>query len=481
MQQITEQFIMALAPNGAAAANGRKLSSGGSFVRLERSRDDTFYLGECKGSGKSNYITTADYLDATQPVMRCSCPSRQFPCKHGIGLLYEIMSGKSFGICEIPDDILQKRQKKQAKSQKDESGETGGSEGKKTKPQGVNKSALTKKLKKQLEGLNLVTQLTGELMNGGLGAMGGAALKDHRQVAKQLGDYYLPGPQKLLNRLIMEMEEYQKDGKDIRYENALNELKKLWSLVKKSQKYLTDKLESGEVLQDDNMLYEELGGVWKLDQLEELGLVKENVRFIQLSFWVEFDEASGEFVDISCFGDVDTGEISIGKNYRPVKALKYIKQEDSVFGLISVPKACYYPGEGNRRVRWEGMEIGELTAGEREAICGHAVNLAAGVKEAKNTLKNPMSDTFFLKLIRFEKIGKTRDGFALDDGQGGTIALGDGPDMEQTVLRLGMLPDPACLEENVLLGAFYYDQAFCRLKLQPLSVITPEQIFRLLY
>lgn len=111
MQQVTEQQILALAPNPAAASNGRKISQKGGFVRLEKSADDTFYLGECTGSGKSNYITTADYIDPKAPVFRCSCPSRQFPCKHSLALLYEMMAGKSFTVCEIPEDILKKREK----------------------------------------------------------------------------------------------------------------------------------------------------------------------------------------------------------------------------------------------------------------------------------------------------------------------------------------------------------------------------------
>ena len=102
MRQITEQQILALAPNPAAGANGKKISQKGGFVRLEKSADDTFYLGECQGSGKSNYITTADFIEQEVPVFRCSCPSRQFPCKHSLALLYEMMAGKHFADCEIP-------------------------------------------------------------------------------------------------------------------------------------------------------------------------------------------------------------------------------------------------------------------------------------------------------------------------------------------------------------------------------------------
>ena len=80
MRAITQQQIDALAPNAAASANGRKISQKGGFVRLERSADDTFYLGECTGSGKSNYITSADFLDSAAPVFRCTCAGLGIPC-----------------------------------------------------------------------------------------------------------------------------------------------------------------------------------------------------------------------------------------------------------------------------------------------------------------------------------------------------------------------------------------------------------------
>ena len=154
MQSITEQQILAMAPNAAAAANGKKISQKGGFVRLQRSADDTFYMGECTGSGKSNYNTSVDFLDGT-PVCRCTCPSRQFPCKHGLALLYEILAQKNFETCEIPEDILKKREKKQAKEAKAQSAaehperkDGGASEAKKKSASKSAKAARAKKLKK---------------------------------------------------------------------------------------------------------------------------------------------------------------------------------------------------------------------------------------------------------------------------------------------------------------------------------------------
>ena len=214
MQQITEQQILALAPNAAAAANGRKISDKGGFVRLECSADDTYYWGECTGSGKSNYITSIDFIDPAAPLIRCSCPSRQFPCKHGLALMYEIMKQKPFAPCEIPEDILKKREKKQSREEKKAQPPEEGTP--KAEPK-INKSARTKKLKKQLEGLDLLQKLVQDLLKAGLGTMGSVTLSTYRQLAKQLGDYYLPGPQRLLNKLIMVMAAFQNDGQDDHY------------------------------------------------------------------------------------------------------------------------------------------------------------------------------------------------------------------------------------------------------------------------
>ena len=88
---LDEQKIVSMAPNQNAVANGRKISNSNGFVKREKSKDKTFYMGECKGSGKSNYVVSGDFIDPDNPIFRCSCPSRQFPCKHSIGLMFEII------------------------------------------------------------------------------------------------------------------------------------------------------------------------------------------------------------------------------------------------------------------------------------------------------------------------------------------------------------------------------------------------------
>ncbi len=492
MKELTEQQILSLAPNAAAAANGKKISQKGNFVKLERSADDTFYMGECTGSGKSNYVTSADYINEASPVFRCSCPSRQFPCKHSLGLMYEMLANKTFNICEIPDDIQKKREKKQAKGdkangvEKPESEMTEEEKKKAEKKQAAaakaSKSAKTKKLKKQLEGLDLAEKMVNDLMSAGLGTMGGAALNTYQELSKQLGDYYLPGPQKLCNRLIIEITAFQKDNNESHYDDAIDALEKLWSLIKKSRQYLNGKLENDNVELEDSLLYEELGGIWKLSELEAIGRSKKDANLAQLSFWVTYDEAGKQYIDTGCWADLDSGEIYLNYNYRPVKSLKYIKQTDTVFGVAKVPSAAFYPGEGNLRVRWEGAQIRDLTRDDCCKLRSFAItSVKQEAKAIKNILKNAMAQPMLIKLVAFKQIGKISEGFALVDASGDTILLGDMPLLEETIVRLSMLPDSSLLNDQVLLAAFYYDRNTRRLLAQPLSIITEENIIRLLY
>ena len=486
MQTITEQQIMSMAPNAAAASNGKKISQKGGFVKLFCSSDDTFYLGDCTGSGKSNYVTSVDFIEPNNPVCRCSCPSRQFPCKHGLGLLYEIMAKKTFAPCEIPDDIVKKRAKKEKKENAAAAEETGELDEaalkKKAAAAKSAKAAKTKKLKKQVEGLDLTTKLVQELIRSGLGTMGGTTLKTYEQLSKQLGDFYLPGPQRLLNGLIIEITAFQKDADEEHYDNAISILEKLWTLVKKSKQYLSDKLAKDDAAPDDNELYEELGGIWKLTELEALGKTLVEADLMQLSFWCTYDEARKEYIDAGCWADLATGKLYMTYNYRPIKALNYVKQDDSSFGVAHIASAACYPGQGNLRIRWNGGQYRDTTAEDIKALRGYAAtSLAAETKNVKNTLKNALADPIFVSLIAFSEIGKKENSYVLKNAAGETILLDNAPGIEPSIDRLSLLPDSRLLKDQVLVGAFFYDAARRRLKLQPLSIITETDVIRLLY
>lgn len=474
MRTISEKEVVAMAPNASAVSNARRISQKGGFISLQVSEDDTFYMGECSGSGKSNYITSVDYIDPENPVFRCSCPSRQFPCKHSLALLFEIIAGKSFTICEIPDNIIEKRKKKEIQLEKKEA--------KKVTPKKTNKAAQAKKIKKQLEGLELAKQLINELLFAGLGTLSGNSLKGYRDLSKQLGDYYLPGPQVELNRFIQEMEALQKEESDSHYTEAINILIRLHTLIKKAEKYLKDSLEKQQSSAEDTILYEGLGGIWQLEQLQDLGLIKENARLVQLSFQVYLDQARGEYIDLGYWVDMDSGDILSTYNYRPIKALKYVKKMDSILEMALIPTLTYYPGGSNRRVRWEGNTYAPITIKEISKIRSHAYQeLKIVVKEVKNEIKNVLSDSYVVILISYKMIGCRAGDYYLEDISGTGILLKDMEKKEQTLNRISMLPDTSVLQDQVLMGAVYYDTKLKKMCMQPYTIITKDQIIRLLY
>jgi hypothetical protein len=84
---LTADQIMALAPDPASAKAGQGLASPRKWASLGWSERAAW--GECQGSGREPYRTQVD-LD--EPAFRCSCPSRKFPCKHGLGLMLMLAS-----------------------------------------------------------------------------------------------------------------------------------------------------------------------------------------------------------------------------------------------------------------------------------------------------------------------------------------------------------------------------------------------------
>lgn len=79
MSYTTEQ-VMAAAPDAQVAAAGKKLADAKHWLNLGRDADALW--GECQGSAV--YQVRVALADLTA---KCSCPSRKFPCKHGLGLL----------------------------------------------------------------------------------------------------------------------------------------------------------------------------------------------------------------------------------------------------------------------------------------------------------------------------------------------------------------------------------------------------------
>lgn len=82
MTRWTLQQVAKVAPDDSSLAAARKLARPGPWS--DTGSTESLLWGKCQGSGKTPYQVS---IDLTAPAFRCSCPSRKFPCKHGLALL----------------------------------------------------------------------------------------------------------------------------------------------------------------------------------------------------------------------------------------------------------------------------------------------------------------------------------------------------------------------------------------------------------
>ena len=82
---LTRDKIAALAPDQSALTASIKLQKPSSWPVLGRDGDDALVWGECQGSGATPYRVMGDLRDLGN---KCTCPSRKFPCKHVLALLW---------------------------------------------------------------------------------------------------------------------------------------------------------------------------------------------------------------------------------------------------------------------------------------------------------------------------------------------------------------------------------------------------------
>lgn len=116
---LTFERIEALAPDQASLGAARKLLKPSSWPTL--AEGEGLVWGECQGSGATPYRVVVSEADAGY---KCTCPSRKFPCKHALALMW-MRADKSiaFAPATVPDwvkDWLSRRRGKGAPANKTE-------------------------------------------------------------------------------------------------------------------------------------------------------------------------------------------------------------------------------------------------------------------------------------------------------------------------------------------------------------------------
>jgi len=482
---IDESFVDASAPNAAAMKNGRALVQKKSFTKLQRTEDGTLLLGTCKGSGAEPYRCSSDFYDANKPVHRCTCPSRQFPCKHSLGLMYAFALGKPFEIvAEIPEEIASKREKVQVRAEKKKERDA--------QPRKVDTKALAKKLDAQLAGLDLLERLVFDLVRLGMGSTTAKTASRVADQAKQLADAYLPGAQGALlayTGLFLDPDghfdaDLPATKREAIYSDALDQLVRLHALVKKGRAYLKTRLDDPELRPEtDTAIAAWLGHAWQLRELKDEGLVEPDVELVQLSFHAQDDRVRAAHVETGVWMQLGNGRLVHTQNVRPYQAAKFIRADDSFFHVAQVPELCVYPGETNPRVRWEAMTSRPLAADDLAKVRAHAASdVAAAVKDVKNLLKAPLADRHPVVALRYARLGKVGDVAVLEDARGQRLVLTDEGVREEpaSAYLIGLLPR-ALHADQVVVGRMRANLDDKTLRLKPLAIVTEERIVRLTF
>jgi hypothetical protein len=484
---ITEGFADAAAPNADAIRNGRALVSKGKLSRLHRTADNTLIFGECAGSGSSPYRCSVDVADAAQPVYRCTCPSRQFPCKHALGLMYAFALGKPFAEAEVPADIAEKRTKVQARAEK-----KAAKADEPPKPKQVNKSALKKKVEAQLKGLEVLEALVADIVRRGLGTLDAKSANEIDVQAKQLGDAFLPGAQGVLQELTALFR--GADGRyrtnvttherDSLYREALERLTRAHAVAKRGRDYLQQRLGDENLKPDTTTsIAAWLGHAWQLTELDELGCFLSDASLVQLSFECVTNHARQQFLDIGVWVHLQSGRLFRTLNIRPFRAAAHIRQDDSVFETVTTPKLYIYPGEGAPRVRWDEAVTRPLTPHDCAAVRQAASrSIADTVKAAREQLKSPLAERDVWALVHFARLGKAVGSHVIEDASGARIELVDpaGETRPPALPLLGALPS-AAFTDQTLLGCLREDRERGRLVMEPVALVTGHQVVRFGY
>jgi hypothetical protein len=478
MIAIDDAYVDAAAPNGDAAKNGRGLVLKNKLANLHVSGDGTLLFGECQGSGKSPYQCSCDFVRPDQPTYRCTCPSRQFPCKHCLGLLYAYAQKKPFTVAPVPDDLQAKRDNLAGRAEKKAAAAD--------TPKQINKSALAKKIKAQLDGIDVLEKLTHDLVRLGIGTMNAKLAADMAQQADRLGDAYLPGARAALHyytQLFADVEgKFADKTADPVHTEALDQLCRLHAIIKQGRAYLNQRLADADLaLPTDTAIAAWLGHAWTLAELKSAGLVEQDADLVQLAFNSHDDRSRQEFIDTGIWMTLGNGRIRVTQTLRPYKAAKHIKGEDSFFQVAQVKELCVYPGGLNPRVRWEGMVPRRLEAKDFAAIRGHGrADFVAAIKEVKASLKSPLADKTPILALNFKTLGRVGERFVVEDANGERLVLTDAGMAEEPLSchLLPLLPRDA-LARQTLIARFRHDLDANTLRIKPLSIVTSESIIRL--
>lgn len=188
--QLGVNEVLQLSPDESSAKAARGLVIPGKWPRLEY--DDEAVWGECQGSGSKPYQVQ---VDKAGPAFKCSCPSRKFPCKHGLALLLLLAQhGGSFKAATPPqwvtDWLATRRQRAEKQAEKQEQKKTEAASAEADPQAAAKREAI--RLTRMSNGLDDLARWLGDRLRQGL-ATQPTEMAQWEAMATRMIDAQLPG------------------------------------------------------------------------------------------------------------------------------------------------------------------------------------------------------------------------------------------------------------------------------------------------
>ncbi len=408
--------LEALAGGSAALAAAVDRAGPGLFALTRDTRGEV--LGaRCGGSAERTYTLQAD-LRHQPPRVRCSCPSRKWPCKHGLALLSRwLAEPQAFQLTgqlevELPGT--------------GESRVSGPVPRREPLPTASSKDRALERLRAQQQGLQEARRLLEELVASGVQALPASALSSFRERADALGGLHLSGISARLRRLLAITSPEPDASAQRSIARALATLMhqvttgEAW--IERAQARLKSDAGGDEDRWEvDAAVETRLGRVWTLSELRARNHSR-RLSLVELAWWREDDVGLQARVDTSALVDLESGAWFLESQIVPLHLTGQRAPKASHEGVLEVEEALLHPGSAPPRVRWRpgAARSRSGTAADWLRLCAHATPLHP-IRE--QSLVDPFRETPLFALLDVREAIRLEDGVGLVDPAGEVLAI----------------------------------------------------------
>jgi len=485
---VDDDLIESEAETEQSAKRARSLVEGEKYLRFWTEDDGGVLCGECEGRNKSTYHCSVK-VARQRLAFYCQCVSREYPCKHALGLLVAVVERVAFheDAEEGWDTPLKKRK-----------GAKKGAAKKKTASKSLfaedkapaTRRALSRKIDHQLEGIELAETLIEDLIRSGVANLDRQIAEGYLKQAERLRGLYLTGLLGEVRRIFMLRFQTGLDGglerpREITpdlLDRIFRQIQRVESLCRRGREYMEAWKADPHVRPGlDSNIAAELGHIWKLAELEDVGLIMDGVKLLQLCYSTINDPARQEYIDTSTWLNLESGEIQQSINYRPYKAAKFAEKGHAL-DCLCIPNRLYlYPGGMNRRVRWAQADYKLLKPEDHaRAFELAALDFTEPLKQAREQFQSPLGVDSPLVYMRFSLIGRLGDGYAVEDSLGNRLPLIDDDGLaESATAKLILFLAAKDLRNQAILARLHRGHEQGAIGCKPLAIVTPTHILRL--